>query len=87
MAGAIPIPLSDAKTNLSSIVHNVRDIGEKYMITLRNKPVAMVVPIPQDPPVTSSTRGILAEYANEAARELESSAFAKAMEAKHANYS
>lgn len=85
MAGAISIPLSDAKANLSSIVHSVRDIGERYTITLRNKPVAMVVPIPQEPPTTSSTRGLLSSYANERARELEADAFMKAMEVKHAN--
>ena len=85
MAGAISIPLSDAKANLSSIVHSVRDIGERYTITLRNKPVAMVVPIPQEPPAVSSTRGLLSGFANEKAREFESDAFAKAMEGKHAN--
>ncbi len=85
MSSTVSIPLSDAKANFSSIIHSVRDAGDRYTITLHNKPVAMVVPIPQDLPAKSMTRGILSNYANEAARKQESSAFAKAMEAKHAN--
>lgn len=85
MSGVVSIPLSDAKANLSSIIHSVRDAGDRYTITLHNKPVAMVVPIPQGLPAKSMTRGILSNYANEVSREQESSAFAKAMETKHAN--
>ncbi len=87
MPAAVSIPLSDAKAHLSSIVHTVRDTGGCYTITLHNKPVAMVVPIPLEPPKTSATRGMLSSYANADMRALESAAFQDAIEAKHANAS
>lgn len=87
MTGSTTIPLSDAKAHLSHIVHSVRDAGEHYTITLRNQPIAMVVPIPTPSPETSSTRGLLSEYASATARAREATAFTEAMEAKHASAS
>ena len=87
MSGSTSIPLSEAKTNFSSIVRKVRDAGEKYTITLRNSPVAMVVPVQTDSPSKSITRGILSEYSDSDKRIKEKDAFAKAMEAKHAHAS
>lgn len=87
MSVATTIPLSDAKTHLSSIVHSVHDAGERYTITLRNKPIAMVIPVPTSSPEASATRGLLSKYANESAREHESTALAEAIGNKYVSAS
>lgn len=43
------------------------------------------ISIPQEPLITSSTRGLLSDFTTERARELEFGAFADAMEGKHVN--
>ncbi len=78
------IGLAECKANLSSIVMNVEDNNEPLVMMRYGKPAALIVPFPKTPAARSpKARGILAEIADEKKRELESSAFANAMVAKH----
>lgn len=85
MSTTIAIPLSDAKTNFSTIIKNVRESGAEYTVLLRNVPVATIAPIAKEPVKHSKTRGLLAHHANDTLRAKEKSAFATAMKEKHAH--
>lgn len=78
------IALSEAKATLSSVVHSVSEHGTSYVITVRNEPLAMVVPVPKPAPKALRGYGCLAEKRPGATREQERTSFAEAMAARHA---
>ena len=69
------IPLSEAKSSLSSLIKDVSETGSEYIVTVRDKPAAMIVPMPKPKPNSLNAFGALAE---------EKASMAEAMEAKHA---
>ncbi len=85
MTNSIAVPLSEAKTNLSSIIKDIRDTGAEYTVLLRNVPVATISPIPFEASSKTRTRGLLAKYADHELRSKEKDAFGSAMRSKHAH--
>lgn len=77
------LALSDAKAGLSAIVRDVRDTGAHYVVTVRDRPAAMIVPLPKPAPKQLRGYGALAGMRPRASREDEKAAWAEAMEAKH----
>ena len=47
---AASIALAEAKANLSSVVRRVDETGAEFVVTVRNRPCAMIVPIPKPAP-------------------------------------
>lgn len=78
------IPLSEAKSSLSSLIKDVSETGSKYIVTVRDKPAAMIIPMPKPKPNSLNAFGALAGKRPVASPEEEKASMAKAMEAKHA---
>lgn len=78
----IAISATEAKQSFGSILERVEQ-QESFMVYRHNKPVARIVPV-GIPTEGSSTFGVLSEYADSSKRRLESEAFSRAMEEKHA---
>ena len=72
---AASIALAEAKANLSSVVRRVDETGAEFVVTVRNRPCAMIVPIPKPAPRQLRAAG--------ASREAERSAYRQALEAKY----
>ena len=77
------ITLSNAKAELSSIVKKVKESGARYVVTVRDKPAALIVPLQGRGPEQLKGFGALAGRRPQASREEEKAAWAEAMEAKH----
>lgn len=84
MARTTTLPLSEAKAGLSAVVKDVGETGARYVITVRDRPSAMLVPIPKPVPDRLKGYGALAGMRPRATREDEKAAWAEAMEEKHA---
>ena len=76
---------ADAKATLSKVVSDTATKGRRYVITVRNVPKAMIVPIPKPMPQTASAFGMLAGLRPAATRSLEREAYAEALEERYAN--
>ena len=72
---AASIALAEAKANLSSVVRRVDEMGAEFVVTVRNRPCAMIVPIPKPAPRQLRAAGAL--------REAERAAYRQALEAKY----
>lgn len=79
------IALTDAKATLSSVVKKVSESGNEYVITIRDKPAAMIVPIPKPAPTKLKAMGMLAKKRPVASREEEKASYAEALEEKYAH--
>lgn len=79
------IALSDAKAGLSSVINQVSKAGVEYIVTVRDKPAAMIVPIPKSAPKELKANGMLAGLRPVATREEEKRAYRQALEDKYAN--
>ena len=79
------IPLSEAKSSLSSLIKDVSETGSEYIVTVRDKPAAMIIPMPMPKPKPNSLNafGALAGKRPVASPEEEKASWAEAMEAKH----
>ena len=77
---AASIALAEAKANLSSVVRRVDETGAEFVVTVRNRPCAMIVPIPKPAPrqlrAAAGRRPV-------ASRETERAAYRQALEAKY----
>ena len=80
---AASIALAEAKANLSSVVRRVDETGAEFVVTVRNRPCAMIVPIPKRPPRQLSATWALAPRSPLASRETERAAYRQALEAKY----
>ena len=85
MASTSTVALSEAKAGLSSLVREASESGASYVITVRNVPLAMIVPMPKPRPKALKAFGVLSHGANAEARAKEEGAWARAVEEKHAN--
>ena len=79
------IALSEAKAGLSSVIKDVYKSGKEYIITVRDVPSAMIVPVPKPVPVKLKARGMLAGKRPVATREEERASYIEALEEKYAN--
>ena len=79
---AASIALAEAKANLSSVVRRVDETGAEFVVTVRNRPCAMIVPIPKPAPRQLRAAG-LAGRRPVASRETERAAYRQALEAKY----
>lgn len=81
------VGLAEAKASLSSLVSKVEDTGVSVVIMKYNKPAVLIVPMPHEVTCAGKARGKLHAFADASKRELEASAFERAMVSKHANAS
>lgn len=79
------IALSDAKAGLSSIVKNVSKGKAEYIITVRNEPKALLVPVPKSAPRELKAQGILKGKRPAAKREAEIASYKQALEKRYAD--
>lgn len=79
------IALTDAKAHFSSVIGRVSETDAEYIVTVRGKAVAMIVPMPKPAPKQLKARGMLAGKRPVASRDAERAAYARALEAKHAD--
>lgn len=79
------IALANAKADLSSVVKNVSQGKGEYIITVRGKPQAMIIPVPKEAPKVLKAKGILKNKRPLSSHDAEKSAYAKALEEKYAN--
>ena len=77
------IPLSEARSSLSSLIKDVSETGSEYIVTVRDKPAAMIIPMPKPKPNSLNAFGALAGKRPVASPEEEKASWAEAMEAKH----
>lgn len=77
------IALAEAKANLSSVVRRVDETGAEFVVTVRNRPCAMIVPIPKPAPRRLKAAGMLAGKRPAASRAAEKAAYLEALEAKY----
>lgn len=77
------IPLSEAKSSLSALIKEVSETGSEYVVTVRDKPAAMIIPIPKPKPTSLNAFGALAGKRPIATPEDEKPSWAEAMEEKH----
>lgn len=77
------IPLSEAKSSLSSLIKDVSETGSEYIVTVRDKPAAMIIPMPKPKPNSLNAFGALAGKRPVASPKEEKASWAEAMEAKH----
>ncbi|NCA32503.1 type II toxin-antitoxin system Phd/YefM family antitoxin [Adlercreutzia muris] len=82
---AASIALAEAKASLSSVVRRVDETGAEFVVTVRNRPCAMIVPIPKPAPRQLRAAGALAGRRPVASRETERAAYRQALEAKYAD--
>lgn len=87
LAHANRMGVADAKARFSHVIDAAEKHGELTVIMRYGRPVAVISPVPQKPPRSVRAKGKLATYADGQKRELESSAFARAMVNKHAGAS
>lgn len=80
---AASIALAEAKANLSSVVRRVDEMGAEFVVTVRNRPCAMIVPIPKPAPRQLRAAGALAGKRPVASREAERAAYRQALEGKY----
>lgn len=80
---ATKIGSAEAKAGFSALIRNVDEKGAEYIVTLRDRPVAMIVPMRKSGAATAHGFGSLAGKRPVASREEEKSAFAEAMETRH----
>lgn len=78
----VTVPLSEAKARFSSLIRRVETDGARFIISKNNKPIAKIVPLSGAD--VKSIAGSLSQYAHSDLIAEEGSAFARAMEAKHA---
>ncbi len=78
------IGLAEAKSGLSRIVASAESAGESVVIERYGRPAALVVPFPRPASGGMRARGALRDYVDPDKQQLESGAFARAMEVKHA---
>lgn len=79
------IALTDAKATLSSVVKKVSESGNEYVITVRDKPAAMIAPVPKPAPTRLKAMGMLAKKRPLASPEDETASYVEALEAKYAD--
>lgn len=72
---------TEAKRTFGSVLDAVSE-GNAYTVYRHNKPVARIIPFER--PANEGQRGALSAYADAGKRSQEATAFARAMEAKHA---
>lgn len=77
------IALAEAKAHLSSVVRRVDETGAEFVVTVRNRPCAMIVPVPKPAPRKLKAAGALAGRRPAASREAEKAAYREALEAKY----
>lgn len=77
------IALAEAKANLSSVVRRVDETGAEFIVTVRNRPCAMIVPLPKPAPKKLRAAGLLAGKRPAAPRAAEKAAYLEALEAKY----
>ena len=75
---AASIALAEAKANLSSVVRRVDETGAEFVVTVRNRPCAMIVA-----PRKLKAAGALAGKRPKVSRTEEKAAYQKALEAKY----
>ena len=75
---AASIALAEAKANLSSVVRRA-----EFVVTVRNRPCAMIVPIPKPAPRKLKAAGALAGKRPKVSRTEEKATYQKALEAKY----
>ena len=80
---AASIALAEAKANLSSVVRRVDETGAEFVVTVRNRPCAMIVPIPKPAPRKLKAAGALAGKRPKASRAEEKAAYQNTLEAKY----
>ena len=79
---AASIALAEAKANLSSVVRRVDETGAEFVVTVRNRPCAMIVPIPKPAPRKLKAAGARGKRPK-VSRTEEKAAYQKALEAKY----
>ena len=62
------IGIRELKTKTSQVVRNVHKRHTRYVVTLRGRPVAMLVPLDSQPPVTPASSKQLDDVWNELTR-------------------
>ncbi|MEC4174870.1 type II toxin-antitoxin system prevent-host-death family antitoxin [Adlercreutzia sp. R21] len=77
------IALAEAKAHLSSVIRRVDETGAEFVVTVRNRPCAMIVPVPKPAPRKLKAAGALAGKRPTASRETEKAAYREALEAKY----
>lgn len=80
---AASIALAEAKANLSSVIRRVDEAGAEFVVTVRNRPCAMIVPVPKPAPRVLKAAGALAGKRPRATRQAEKAAYLEALEAKY----
>lgn len=79
------IALADAKATLSAVVKRVGETGAEYIVTVRGKPSAMIVPVPKESPKELRAAAMLAGKRPAVSREAEKASYAQMLEAKYGN--
>ena len=87
LVGAERVGLAEAKANLSAIVSEVERTGTPCVIMRYNRPAVVIMSLSEEPSPASRAKGSLSAYADADMLAMESSAFERAMVAKHANAS
>ncbi|WP_296011444.1 type II toxin-antitoxin system prevent-host-death family antitoxin [uncultured Adlercreutzia sp.] len=80
---AATIALAEAKANFSSVVRRVDESGAEFIVTVRNRPCAMIVPLPKPAPKQLKAAGALAGRIPRVARSREKASYLEALEAKY----
>ena len=80
---AASIALGEGKADPSSGGRRVDETGAEFVVTVRNRPCAMIVPIPKPAPRKLKAAGALAGKRPKASRAEEKAAYQNALEAKY----
>lgn len=81
----VTIALTDAKAELSAVVRDVGERGQRYILTVRGEPLAMIVPMPKPAPKVLKAAGMLAGMRPKVSHEEEKAAYAAILEGKYGN--